>query len=178
VRGSASVTRFVWENVQNVPKISQLWALGTGAKVEPRLNHFRKDNLMKNSQNLKVCHNLEISQGWFFPRCQHFAESGRTECVRNNWSATSRTMTSYRSYSDWDNQGWQMFLGTIYQNRKKYTKWPCMYVIYQMAKNTPNGRKIDQMVIKFTNIFLCQTLQNVPKLGFLVSKFTIWQPWI
>jgi hypothetical protein len=50
----------------------------------------------------------------------------------------------------------------------KYTKWP-----YSIS----NGRKIDQMVIKYTNIFNCKTLQNLPKLGFLVWKQTIWQPW-
>jgi hypothetical protein len=38
-------------------------------------------------------------------------------------------------------------------------------------------RKVDQMAIKYTNIFHCKTLQNIPKLGFLVRKETIWQPW-
>jgi hypothetical protein len=33
------------------------------------------------------------------------------------------------------------------------------------------------MVIKYTNIFLSKTLQNLPKLGVLVWKQTIWQPW-
>jgi hypothetical protein len=33
------------------------------------------------------------------------------------------------------------------------------------------------MVIKYTNIFHCKTLQNLPRLGFLVWKQTIWQPW-
>jgi hypothetical protein len=37
----------------------------------------------------------------------------------------------------------------------------------------PNGNKIDQMTI---NILHCKTLQNLPKLGFLVRKYTIWQP--
>jgi hypothetical protein len=32
------------------------------------------------------------------------------------------------------------------------------------------------MVIKYTNIFHCKTFQNLPKLGFLVWKCTIWQP--
>jgi hypothetical protein len=30
---------------------------------------------------------------------------------------------------------------------------------------------------KFTQIFHCKTFQNLPKLGFLVRKYTIWQPW-
>jgi hypothetical protein len=33
------------------------------------------------------------------------------------------------------------------------------------------------MAINFTNIFHCKTLQNLPKRGFWVWKFTIWQPW-
>jgi hypothetical protein len=49
--------------------------------------------------------------------------------------------------------------GKMYQVTTKYNKW---------AQHILNGRKIDQMVIKYTNIFLCKTLQNLPKLGFLV----------
>jgi hypothetical protein len=35
---------------------------------------------------------------------------------------------------------------------------------------------MDQVSIKYTNIFQLQTLQNLPKFGFLVWKQTIWQP--
>jgi hypothetical protein len=49
----------------------------------------------------------------------------------------------------------------------KYTKWP---------HNIPNGRKIYQMAIKYTNIFYGKTLQNLTKLGFLVWTYAIWQP--
>jgi hypothetical protein len=49
--------------------------------------------------------------------------------------------------------------GEIYQVTTKYTKLPL---------NISNGRKTDQMVIKMTKIFHCKTLQNLPKLGFLV----------
>jgi hypothetical protein len=58
--------------------------------------------------------------------------------------------------------------GKIYQITTKYTKWP---------QNITNGSKMDQMVIKYTKIFRSKTLQNLPKLGFLVGKQTIWQPW-
>jgi hypothetical protein len=34
-----------------------------------------------------------------------------------------------------------------------------------------------QMVIRHTNTFHSKALQNLPKLGFLVWKQTIWQPW-
>jgi hypothetical protein len=37
----------------------------------------------------------------------------------------------------------------------KYTKW---------AENIPNVSEIDQMAMKF----LCETLRNLPKFGFLV----------
>jgi hypothetical protein len=36
---------------------------------------------------------------------------------------------------------------------------------------------MDQVSIKYTNIFNCKTLKNFPKLGFLVWNQTIWQPW-
>jgi hypothetical protein len=36
---------------------------------------------------------------------------------------------------------------------------------------------MDQVSIKYTYIFHCKTLQNLPKFGFLVWKQTIWQPW-
>jgi hypothetical protein len=39
----------------------------------------------------------------------------------------------------------------------KYTKWPY---------NISNGRKIDQMVIKYTKIFYSKTLQNLPDWDF------------
>jgi hypothetical protein len=49
----------------------------------------------------------------------------------------------------------------------KCTKWP-QYI--------PNGRKIDQMAIKYTNIFRCKSLKNLPKRLILVRKNAIWQP--
>jgi hypothetical protein len=48
--------------------------------------------------------------------------------------------------------------------------------IYQMAINIPNSCKIDQIAIKYINSFHCKTLQNLPEFGFLVWKYTIWQP--
>jgi hypothetical protein len=35
---------------------------------------------------------------------------------------------------------------------------------------------MDQVSIKYTDIFHCKTLQNLHKFGFLVWKQTIWQP--
>jgi hypothetical protein len=48
----------------------------------------------------------------------------------------------------------------------KCTKWQL---------NIPNGHTIDQMAIKYCDIFHCTTLPNLPKLVFLVWH-TIWQP--
>jgi hypothetical protein len=50
----------------------------------------------------------------------------------------------------------------------KYTKRP---------QNIPNGRKKDLMAIKYINNVHYKTLENLPKLGFLVWKYAIWQPW-
>jgi hypothetical protein len=33
------------------------------------------------------------------------------------------------------------------------------------------------MAIKYINIFQSKALQNLPKLGFLIRKVPIWQPW-
>jgi hypothetical protein len=35
---------------------------------------------------------------------------------------------------------------------------------------------MDQVSIKYTNIFQCKTFQNLPKFAFSVWKQTIWQP--
>jgi hypothetical protein len=45
-----------------------------------------------------------------------------------------------------------------------------------MAINVPNGHKVYQMAIKYTNIFNSKTLPNLTKMGFLVLKYTIRQP--
>jgi hypothetical protein len=39
-----------------------------------------------------------------------------------------------------------------------------------MPKKLPN-------VIKFTKFFRSVALKNLPKMWFLVCKYTIWQPW-
>jgi hypothetical protein len=73
------------------------------------------------------------------------------------------------------NQGCQIFLVLNKPNWEKYTKWPQTtyttrpYII-------PNGRKIFQMVKKYTNIFHSNAFQNLPKLRFWAWIKTIWQP--
>jgi hypothetical protein len=49
---------------------------------------------------------------------------------------------------------------------------------YQNGKNIPNNQKLYQIAIKYMNIFHCKTLQNLPKFGFLVWKYTFWQFWL
>jgi hypothetical protein len=49
----------------------------------------------------------------------------------------------------------------------KFTKW---------SQNIPSVRKIFQMAIKCIDIFQSKALHNLPKLRFLVWKYTIWQP--
>jgi hypothetical protein len=59
------------------------------------------------------------------------------------------------------------------KNRKNI---PNYRIIYQKTLNILNCRKIDQVAIKYTNIFRCKTLQNLTKLRFFISKYAIWQP--
>jgi hypothetical protein len=51
--------------------------------------------------------------------------------------------------------------GKIYQITMKYTKW---------RQSIPNGRKIDQTAINYTNVFHFKTLQNLPKNGIFGLK--------
>jgi hypothetical protein len=63
----------------------------------------------------------------------------------------------------------------------KYTKTgeniPYYQNITKWAWHIPNGRKIFEMAIKYSNNFQSKVHQNLPKLGLLVWKCTIWQPW-
>jgi hypothetical protein len=49
--------------------------------------------------------------------------------------------------------------GETYQNTMNYTKCP---------QNITKDRKMGLVSIKYTNIFHCKTLQNLPKFAFLV----------
>jgi hypothetical protein len=55
----------------------------------------------------------------------------------------------------------------MYQITQKYTK---------QQYNISNGRKIDQMFIKYTNIFHCKTLQNLPNLDFWFENIPSGNP--
>jgi hypothetical protein len=48
--------------------------------------------------------------------------------------------------------------------REKNAKWP---------QNIPNGHKIYIMAVKWTNIVLYKTLENLPKLGFFGLQICI-----
>jgi hypothetical protein len=67
----------------------------------------------------------------------------------------------------------QIFLGKYYPNRKNV---PNEHKMYQMVKKILNVCKIVQMAIKYFNLIPSRALQNLPKLGLLVWKETIWQP--
>jgi hypothetical protein len=57
--------------------------------------------------------------------------------------------------------------------------------IYVITSKIKNSNKICQMYIvcifqmdiEYTNLFHSKTLQNLPKMGFWVWKYTIWQTW-
>jgi hypothetical protein len=67
----------------------------------------------------------------------------------------------------------RLFLVKYTKSRKKYTKIHQMTIKYTYLRN---GNKIDQMSIQYNEIFHCKTIHNLPKLGFLVRKYTICQP--
>jgi hypothetical protein len=52
----------------------------------------------------------------------------------------------------------------------KYTKRPLSTYLHQMASKY-------RMVIKYTKVFHSKAFNSIPKLEFLVWKYTIWQPW-
>jgi hypothetical protein len=63
----------------------------------------------------------------------------------------------------------------------KYTKmgWnvPKDHTITKWPLNVTKGRKVFQMAMLYTNIFHLKAPQNIPKFGYLVWKYNIWQPW-
>jgi hypothetical protein len=80
-----------------------------------------------------------------------------TNFAKEEFFSFRNNFTSYKKYVL---AGLPDFSWYKIPKREKYIKW---------LQNVPNGRKIDQMAIKYTNIFHCKTLQNLPKLGlFLV----------
>jgi hypothetical protein len=54
---------------------------------------------------------------------------------------------------------------------------PKRWKMYQIAIKLSNAIEIYQMAVKYSDLFHSKTLQNLPNFGFLVWKYTIWQPW-
>jgi hypothetical protein len=75
------------------------------------------------------------------------------------------------------NQGCQIFIDTIYQNggniidAHKYNKLPWNKVP-KWPQSVPNGHR------SYLKNFHPNAFKNLPKLGDLVWKRTIWQPWL
>jgi hypothetical protein len=48
-----------------------------------------------------------------------------------------------------------------------------------MATKYAKWKSIHQIALQFTNIFHCETLQNLPNWEFwLENMYSIWQPWL
>jgi hypothetical protein len=82
----------------------------------------------------------------------------------STWACTNKKLVSSAWPRARERQGCQIF------NLPKWEKYT------KCQQNMANGRKIYQMGMNYTNIFLCKILQNLPKFEFLVWKQTIWQP--
>jgi hypothetical protein len=65
------------------------------------------------------------------------------------------------------NQGCQIFIYLIYQNGGK---------IYQTATKLPNGRKIYQMAIEYTNFFIPRPFKIYPNLNFRFENIPSGNP--
>jgi hypothetical protein len=94
---------------------------------------------------------------------------GEAACSRMSKRIDAKKFSAQKFFARWLDQGCHIFLGTTYQNGKKYTKYP------PCPQNIPNGCNIDQMVTKYTNVSHCKTLQNLSKLEFLARIYAIWQ---
>jgi hypothetical protein len=93
-----------------------------------------------------------------------------------NWPQFTYECTNAEDYQEQrqlaqDNAHWPGLPSFYWYNVPKWGK------IYQMTSELPNPHKIYQITRMYNNIFHSKVLQNKPKLGFLVSKETIWQPW-
>jgi hypothetical protein len=66
-------------------------------------------------------------------------------------------------------RGARFFLGKIYQNEKKNTKWPLNIPKGRKIYMQNIGRKIFQMSGNYTNIFHSKAPKNIPKFVFLLS---------
>jgi hypothetical protein len=80
-----------------------------------------------------------------------------------NWLPKFHYETGLPDFSWYNIPKW----GNMYQATLKYTNWP---------QQIPTSHKIDHMAIKSTNIFHYKAHHNLPKFGFLVWKYAIWQP--
>jgi hypothetical protein len=62
-------------------------------------------------------------------------------------------------------------------NIPKRGKDTILPINYQRALNIQSAvLYVFQMAIKYTNLYQFRALRNLPKLGYLVWKYTIWQP--
>jgi hypothetical protein len=56
----------------------------------------------------------------------------------------------------------------LVQNTKTGKNIPNYHELYQISIKYNKDHKMDQVSIKYINMFQCKTLQNLPKFGFLV----------
>jgi hypothetical protein len=84
----------------------------------------------------------------------------------------------FSSWGRFNKSVWAVtYVTSLVQHTKTGKNEPTIHKIYQMS-TIPNGRKIEQMAIKCSNIFHCKTLRNLSKSGFSVLKYANWQPWL
>jgi hypothetical protein len=97
--------------------------------------------------------------------CLQTEMSKPSKSVRDRIRTSKVTFTSTSFLQTKTNQGCQIYLGTIYQNEGRFVNWPYTIPDGQLI-HIPNGRKIDQVSIKYTNTFDCKALKIYPNWDF------------
>jgi hypothetical protein len=157
----------------SIKRVLENWSTCLGSQAKLIVScvgcHFREGEkvsfFMKNKKNF--FHSFFLSL-WYFDfvwrplafflfRLSSKATTGWTrnplQVIRANYSTTSLE------------QGCQIFLRATYQNWEKFTKKHTFTNGHKYIHMT-NGCKIDQMAIKYTNIFHWKSLRNLPNWDF------------
>jgi hypothetical protein len=112
-------------SIQRPSKIYPNWDLSFENLATLEGSRFHR--VKSRSEVLLVASEFPLSSSWIFSDRIILILLNNVETCRNSHNCTK--------------QGCQMFLGTIYQNGKKYTKRP---------QNVPTGHKIYHSAVKYT----------------------------
>jgi hypothetical protein len=123
-------------------------------------------------------HNTDCIQNWnkkcFRPK---FVGCRVTEFPPNGWLFTLGSFY-LRLWTGLPDFSWPKHTdtGKVYRRTTNYTKRS--YIHYNRMAINYRYYVSGHTIYMHTNIFRSKALQNIPKLGFLVLEWTIWQTWL